>query len=109
MHQAAQITQSHHEAYDGSGYPQGLAGDEIPLAARITTVADVLDALTSQRCYKEAWPFERALAEVKAQAGIKLDPAVVAALERAVKHSQLHRELGIPYSEDEQHDAESAA
>ncbi len=109
MQQAALIAQSHHEAYDGSGYPQGLIGEQIPLAARITTAADMLDALISQRCYKEAWPFQKALAEIKSLAGIKLDPNIVAALERAVDHSQLHRALGIPYSERADPEADSAA
>ena len=58
---AAEIALSHHEKYDGSGYPYGLAGDKIPLFGRIVAVVDVFDALTSERPYKQAWPLERAV------------------------------------------------
>ncbi|MBI5040216.1 MAG: HD domain-containing protein [Gammaproteobacteria bacterium] len=74
------IVLSHHEAYDGSGYPEGLSGEAIPLAARIVTTADVLDALASQRPYKPAWPLDIALAELKRLAGKQLDPQCVGAL-----------------------------
>jgi HD-GYP domain-containing protein (c-di-GMP phosphodiesterase class II) len=70
----------HHEAMDGSGYPYGLAGDRIPLEARIAAVADVFDALTSVRPYKEAWSNEAAFELLKKQAGTKFDPDCVAAL-----------------------------
>ncbi|MBT8486519.1 MAG: HD domain-containing protein [Phycisphaerae bacterium] len=80
MHRAASIARSHHECWDGSGYPDGLAGERIPLAARITAVADVFDALVSDRVYKEAWSYHDALAELTELAGVKLDPAAVAAL-----------------------------
>ncbi|TAK56837.1 MAG: hypothetical protein EPO22_13030 [Dehalococcoidia bacterium] len=65
--------------YDGTGYPDGLAGEEIPLAARIVAVADVYDALASKRPYKPAWPVEDAIAEVARLAGTHLDPDVVRA------------------------------
>jgi HD-GYP domain-containing protein (c-di-GMP phosphodiesterase class II)/HAMP domain-containing protein len=81
---AIEIAEGHHEKWDGSGYPQGLAGEAIPLAARIVAVADVLDALTSRRPYKEAWPMDRALATIDADAGRHFDPAVVAALHRCL-------------------------
>jgi len=71
----------HHEAMDGSGYPGGRGGSDIPLEARIVTVADVFDALTSHRPYKEAWPVDRALAYLREGAGSRFDPACVAALE----------------------------
>ena len=71
---------SHHESFDGNGYPQGLKGRAIPIEARITTTADVFDALTSRRPYKPAWPLDVALAELRRQAGRKLDPACVEAL-----------------------------
>jgi putative nucleotidyltransferase with HDIG domain len=68
----------HHERWDGRGYPHGLQGSEIPLLARIFSVCDVYDALTSQRPYKKAWSHEVALAEIRAQAGKQFDPQVVA-------------------------------
>lgn len=69
----------HHEAFDGTGYPHGLKGDEIPLEARIVAVADVFDALTSNRPYKRAWPNERALALLEELSGIKFAPDCVKA------------------------------
>lgn len=74
------IAMHHHEALDGSGYPSHLAGVEIPLEARIVTVADVFDALTSQRPYKEAWSNEAAFAHLRKLAGTKFDPECVEAL-----------------------------
>lgn len=71
---------THHEKWDGSGYPNRLAGDAIPLAGRIAAVADVYDALTSERPYKAAWSHERAMAHIQAEAGRHFDPACVAAL-----------------------------
>lgn len=76
---AAEIAESHHEKWDGSGYPQGLAGAAIPLAARIVAVADVFDALTTSRPYKEAMSFEAALACIRAESGRHFDPACVEA------------------------------
>ncbi|MFN8717127.1 MAG: HD domain-containing phosphohydrolase [Gemmatimonas sp.] len=81
---AIEIAEGHHERFDGTGYPQGLAGPAIPLAARIVAVADVFDALTSKRAYKAAWPVERALAMLEAEAGAQFDPHVVAAFRRAL-------------------------
>ena len=74
---AREIALSHHEKWDGSGYPQGLAGAAIPQAGRIVAVADVFDALTSVRPYKKAWPVEEALAHIGANAGSHFDPEVV--------------------------------
>lgn len=74
---AADIALHHHEHWDGTGYPQGLAGDTIPVAARISAVADMLDALTSTRSYRAAYSFDEAIEIVKANAGVKLDPAIV--------------------------------
>ena len=82
MRRAARIARSHHECWDGSGYPDALRGDEIPLEARITAAADVLDALVADRCYKESWSYRQALDEVCTLAGTKLDPGVIAALRR---------------------------
>jgi putative two-component system response regulator len=70
----------HHEKWDGSGYPFGLKGEEIPIEARIVAVADVFDALLSKRPYKEAWPVEKAVEEIKSQINRHFDPQVVAAM-----------------------------
>lgn len=75
----AEIAWSHHERWDGSGYPRGLAGEEIPLAGRIVAAADVFDALASDRPYRARLPVESARACVIEQSGAALDPAVVAA------------------------------
>ncbi|HZQ74965.1 MAG TPA: HD domain-containing phosphohydrolase [Burkholderiales bacterium] len=75
----ALIALGHHEKYDGSGYPNGLVGDHIPLCARIVAVADVYDALTSVRPYKPAWPSEDAYAYLLAQRGKHFDPRLVEA------------------------------
>lgn len=76
---AAVIAGSHHEKWDGSGYPAGLRGDQIPLEGRIVAVADVFDALCSERPYKKAWPLEDAYAEIVASGGRHFDPACVEA------------------------------
>jgi PAS domain S-box-containing protein len=76
---AAVIAATHHERWDGTGYPRGLAGDAIPLVGRIVAVADVFDALTHDRPYKEAWTVESACAEIERSAGSQFDPRVVAA------------------------------
>ena len=78
------IVELHHEALDGSGYPHGLVGDQIPLEARIVTVADIFDALTSARPYKPAWPLDRAFAELDdLVAAGKLDGRCVEALRQS--------------------------
>jgi response regulator RpfG family c-di-GMP phosphodiesterase len=74
---AAEIALSHHENWDGSGYPKGLAGDAIPIAGRITMLADVFDALGSKRCYKDAWPSQRIREFIVEQSGGKFDPKLV--------------------------------
>jgi putative two-component system response regulator len=76
---AAEIARTHHERWDGNGYTNGLMGEEIPLAGRITALADVWDTLTHERPYKEAWDEDRALTEITNQAGAHFDPQVVAA------------------------------
>ena len=76
---AAEIARYHHEKFNGSGYPHGLAGDKIPLSARIVAVADVFDALTSERIYKSAMPAEEARMMIIAESGEHFDPEVVAA------------------------------
>ena len=76
----AQIAISHHEKYDGSGYPRGLKGNDIPLFGRIVAVADVFDALTSERPYKKAWPLEEARRYLEEGRGKHFDPLCVEAL-----------------------------
>lgn len=79
---AEQIALTHHERWDGRGYPQGLRGEHIPLPGRLVAVADVFDALTHERPYKEAWPVREALTEILSQAGEQFDPKVVAVFAR---------------------------
>ena len=73
---AATIALSHHERYDGKGYPSGIGGQQIPLSARIAAIADVYDALTTSRPYKEAWSHEKAVSEILGQAGTQFDPVL---------------------------------
>lgn len=81
LQMGAVIALGHHEHFDGKGYPQGLAGEEIPLAARIVAVADVFDALTSNRPYKPAWTFQDALGFIQSERGKHFDPDCVRAFE----------------------------
>ncbi len=74
---AARIARSHHECWDGSGYPDGLAGEEIPLEARLCAIADVFDALRSPRSYKGAWSLAATVAEIRRLSGTKFDPRLV--------------------------------
>jgi HD-GYP domain-containing protein (c-di-GMP phosphodiesterase class II) len=74
---ALDIPYCHHEKWDGSGYPRGLKGEEIPLAARLFAVVDVWDALTSDRPYRAAWNREQVLAHIREQSGKHFDPKVV--------------------------------
>jgi HD-GYP domain-containing protein (c-di-GMP phosphodiesterase class II) len=74
---AAEVVLHHHEAFDGSGYPSGLGGHRIPLGARIFTVVDALDAMTSNRPYRAALPFEEALEEIRRCSGSQFDPHIV--------------------------------
>lgn len=76
-----QVVRYHHERWDGSGYPEGLFGESIPLLARIAAVADSFDAMTSERLYRKSMSFEAAFKEIKELANIKYDPAVVNAFE----------------------------
>jgi len=77
LHLAREIALTHHEKYDGSGYPRGLRADEIPLVGRIVAIADVFDALTSKRPYKKAWTEEEALNFLREQKGRHFDPQLV--------------------------------
>ncbi|WP_316677938.1 HD domain-containing phosphohydrolase [uncultured Tolumonas sp.] len=74
---AAEIALYHHEKWDGSGYPKGLAGDNIPQSAQIVAIADVFDALTMKRSYKEAWSVEASLEDMRANSGTHFNPALL--------------------------------
>jgi putative two-component system response regulator len=80
---AEEVALTHHERWDGTGY-LGLAGEDIPLVARIVAVADVFDALSSVRPYKEAWPRDRVIEEIQALSGLHFDPRIVAAFLEAI-------------------------
>ncbi|MFV0886961.1 HD domain-containing phosphohydrolase [Metapseudomonas otitidis] len=77
LRMAQRIALTHHEKWDGSGYPNGLAGEGIPIEGRIVAIADVFDALTSERPYKQAWPVEEAVAFLRDQSGQHFDPDLV--------------------------------
>ncbi|MEH6582443.1 MAG: two-component system response regulator [Halioglobus sp.] len=77
LRMARQVAATHHESWDGSGYPLGLKGENIPLVGRIVAIADVFDALTSKRPYKEAWTIEDSVDHLQAQAGKQFDPQLI--------------------------------
>lgn len=77
LQMAEMIALTHHEKWDGSGYPNRLAGEDIPLVGRICAVADVFDALSSKRCYKDPWPIEKVLQEIDSLSGIQFDPRLI--------------------------------
>jgi hemerythrin-like metal-binding protein len=85
MNIGAEIALTHHEWYDGTGYPGGLTGEDIPLAGRICALADVFDALTSRRPYKTPWSTERAVAQIRQQSGTQFDPCVVEAFLEVIR------------------------
>jgi HD-GYP domain-containing protein (c-di-GMP phosphodiesterase class II) len=101
---AREIALTHHEKWDGSGYPAGLAGEAIPVSGRLMALADVYDALTTQRVYKPAWSHEQAARTVREGAGSHFDPAVVAAFTAAEEE---FRSIAREFS-DAQHQAEAA-
>ena len=88
---AVELVRHHHERFDGHGYPDGLRGEQIPLSARIFSVADAFDAMTSDRPYRDAIGMERALEEIESGAGSQFDPEVVRAFVRMV-HEEPHDE-----------------
>jgi CHASE2 domain-containing sensor protein len=91
MRMAQEVARTHHEKWDGTGYPRGLAGEAIPLVGRICAICDVFDALLSERPYKRPWPLADVLEELRAQAGRHFDPALVEAFLKIAPG--LHREL----------------
>ena len=92
LEMARDIARSHHERWDGTGYPDGLAGDKIPLAARIMAIADVYDALTSKRIYKPAMKHTEAMEMMRQNAGTHFDPALIGCLERIAEPMRALRE-----------------
>jgi len=94
---AAVISYQHHEKWDGSGYPNGLKGEEIDLVGRIASLADVFDALAHDRCYKKAWPMPKVLAFIDEQEGKHFDPLVVAAFrknkERIIEINERYKDV----------------
>ena len=85
MHDVGEIVRSHHERWDGAGYPDGLRGEQIPLEARIVSCCDTFSAMTTDRSYREAMPAHVAVAELLANAGSQFDPAVVTALVAVIR------------------------
>ncbi len=96
LHMAREIALTHHERFDGSGYPQGLAGDKIPLSGRIVAIADVYDALTSKRVYKQAFSHDIARSIILKDSGSHFDPdlveAFMAAEDKFIEVNQYHAE-----------------
>jgi response regulator RpfG family c-di-GMP phosphodiesterase len=94
LQMSLEITWCHHEKWDGSGYPRGLAGEQIPLSARILALADVYDALTSERPYKEAWTHERSVEWILSGSGSHFDPRIVSAFRANLQEAdQIRRTL----------------
>jgi len=94
---AIKIAGGHHEKWDGSGYPRGLSGHDIPLEARIMALADMYDALVTERPYKKAWTHEKALAEIISKSGNHFDPAVVNAF---IAEQEAFREVASNFRDD---------
>ena len=89
LQMAESIALSHHEHWDGAGYPGGVTGERIPIVGRVVAVADVFDSLTHERVYKRAWSQEDAVTEIRAKSGSQFDPAVVEAFLRSARISQV--------------------
>lgn len=94
------IALTHHEKWNGSGYPNRLAGEDIPLVGRICAIADVFDALSSRRCYKDPWPLEKTLQEIRSLAGKQFDPYLVTLFDKIlpviINIQQTHTDVEIP-------------
>ncbi|MCR5461235.1 MAG: HD domain-containing protein [Acetatifactor sp.] len=103
LKEAMNLAAYHHEKWNGKGYPYGLAGEEIPLSARVMAVADVFDALVSRRCYKEPFSYEKAISIITEGSGLHFDPQVVEAFlasEEEVKEVLYrHEEQAVPEEE----------
>lgn len=89
---ALDIPYAHHERWDGTGYPRGLAGEQIPLAARIFAIVDVWDALNSDRPYRKAWPKEKIMVHIREQSGKHFDPEVVEKFLELVENNEINQE-----------------
>jgi response regulator RpfG family c-di-GMP phosphodiesterase len=98
---AREIALSHHERFDGGGYPQGLRAEDLPLSSRIVSVVDIFDALVSRRPYKDAWSPEQALAELRKEAGNRLDPRAVTAMETLYRRGALDAVLASMTARDD--------
>ena len=103
LHQAAEIVLCHEERYDGTGYPQGLAGEAIPLWARLFAVIDTLDAMTSDRSYRKGLSFDNASAEIQRMSGSQFDPIAVTSFVQ--EEATLRRMVELKCSETPQPDA----
>jgi HD-GYP domain-containing protein (c-di-GMP phosphodiesterase class II) len=90
---AVEVIRSHHERWDGRGYPQGLRGERIPLSARVFSVCDAFDAMTSDRPYRRALPYEQAVEEIAAGAGSQFDPAMAEAFVSIENLEEIHASL----------------
>jgi putative two-component system response regulator len=94
------IALTHHEKWDGTGYPNHLEGEDIPLVGRICAVADVFDALSSKRCYKDPWPLEKTLQEIRSLAGIHFDPRLVEMFDELlpviIDIQRTHADINVP-------------
>jgi putative two-component system response regulator len=97
LRMAREIALTHHERWDGSGYPAALAGEAIPFTGRVVALADVFDALTTRRPYKEAWSIEDSMLYIREMSGVQFDPGLVPAMERALPEIV---ELSREYAED---------
>jgi len=96
MRGVAGLVRHHQEKWDGSGYPDGLKGDDIPLGARILAVCDAFSAITDDRPYKKARSRENGLAELRRCAGVQFDPRVVAAFTRLIEQTREQEKVGRP-------------
>ena len=98
---AESIALNHHEAWDGSGYPNGLAGEQIPRSGRIVAVADVFDALTHSRTYKKGWTEDESFAEIERQKGIKFEPDIVDAFSSLYRNGAISN-VQVPGDDDDE-------